>query len=121
MKTSYMVGFGSKYPNQLHHRGSSIPSIASHPTKVGCNEGQNTYFSSSKPNPNVHVGALVGGPNSNDQFNDVRSDYSHLEPTTYINAAFVASLAALLAAKSEPSLQFPQINNTTKNMVDLNI
>ncbi|XP_062119573.1 endoglucanase-like [Humulus lupulus] len=96
MNRSYMVGFGSKYPTQLHHRGSSIPSLRVHPTKVGCNEGQAIYFSSTKPNPNTHVGALVGGPNSSDQFSDVRSDYSHLEPTTYINAAFVGSVAALI-------------------------
>ncbi|PON39900.1 Glycoside hydrolase [Parasponia andersonii] len=117
MKTSYMVGFGSKYPTQLHHRGSSIPSLRIHPTKVGCNEGQTEYYSSSKPNPNVHVGALVGGPNSNDQFNDVRSDYSHLEPTTYMNAAFVGSVAALIPQKTkQPSLELPAQINATANI-----
>ncbi|XP_024031981.1 endoglucanase 20 isoform X2 [Morus notabilis] len=114
MKTSYMVGFGSKYPTQLHHRGASIPSIRVHPTKVGCNEGQNLYFSSTKPNPNIHVGALVGGPNSNDQFNDVRSDYSHLEPTSYINAAFVGSVAAFLAENNENYLQLSRVKTTAE-------
>ncbi|CAA7047458.1 unnamed protein product [Microthlaspi erraticum] len=33
MKMSYMVGFGSKYPTQPHHRGSSLPSIKSKPRK----------------------------------------------------------------------------------------
>lgn len=107
MKMSYMVGFGSKYPKQLHHRGSSIPSMKIHPAKVGCSDGQSQYFSSPNPNPNVHVGAIVGGPNSNDQFNDARSDYSHAEPTTYMNAAFVGSVAALLGETR--TLQFPQI------------
>jgi hypothetical protein len=107
MKMSYMVGYGSKYPKQLHHRGSSIPSIIAHPTKVGCNDGQSNYFSSSNPNPNTHVGAIVGGPNSNDQYNDARSDYSHAEPTTYMNAAFVGSVAALLGeTKTDEPLQF---------------
>ncbi|KAM3688058.1 hypothetical protein ACJW31_10G121700 [Castanea mollissima] len=110
MKMSYMVGFGSKYPMQLHHRGSSIPSIKVHPAKVGCNEGFSNYYSSSKPNPNTHVGAIVGGPDSNDHFNDVRSDYSHAEPATYINAAFVGSVAALLAESKEECLQLSQIN-----------
>lgn len=96
MKMSYMVGFGSKYPTQLHHRGSSIPSIHVQSDKVGCNEGLSTWYSSAKPNPNTHVGAIVGGPNSNDHFADVRSDYSHLETTTYMNAAFVGSVAPLL-------------------------
>lgn len=97
MKMSYMVGFGSKYPKHIHHRGSSIPSIKVHPAKVGCNDCHSDYYSSTNPNPNIHVGALVGGPDSNDHFNDARSDYSHSEPTTYINAAFVASLSALLS------------------------
>ncbi|KAK2425928.1 endoglucanase [Trifolium repens] len=96
MKMSYMVGYGSKYPKQLHHRGSSIPSIKVHQSKVGCNDGHSNYFSSSNPNPNTHVGAIVGGPDSNDQYNDARSDYCRAEPTTYMNAAFVGSVAALL-------------------------
>lgn len=101
MKMSYMVGFGSKYPQQLHHRGASIPSIAHHPAKVGCNEGYSSWYSNNQPNPNVHVGAIVGGPDSNDQFRDVRTDYSHLEPTTYLNAAFVGSVANLLSSNAE--------------------
>ncbi|CAI8589303.1 unnamed protein product [Vicia faba] len=106
MKMSYMVGYGSKYPKQPHHRGSSIPSIKAHPAKVGCNDGQSNYFSSSDPNPNTHVGAIVGGPNSNDQYNDARSDYSHAEPTTYMNAAFVGSVAAMVAETKTETLQF---------------
>ncbi|CAL0332000.1 unnamed protein product [Lupinus luteus] len=96
MNMSYMVGFGRKYPQQLHHRGSSIPSIRDHPAKVGCNEGQSNYLNSPNPNPNIHVGAIVGGPDSNDHFNDARSDFSHNEPAIYINAAFVGSVASLL-------------------------
>lgn len=96
MKMSYMVGFGSKFPTQLHHRGASIPSIHSHPAKVTCNEGLSTWLPSTNPNPNTHVGAIVGGPDSNDKFSDLRSDYSRSEPTTYTNAAFVGSVAALL-------------------------
>ncbi|TYI52668.1 hypothetical protein E1A91_D12G264100v1 [Gossypium mustelinum] len=60
MKMSYMVGFGSNYPMQLHHRGSSIPSIHSHPSRVGCNDGYSSYYSSNNPNPNQYVGAIVG-------------------------------------------------------------
>ncbi|KAK9276833.1 hypothetical protein L1049_006370 [Liquidambar formosana] len=116
MKMSYMVGFGSKFPMQLHHRGASIPSIHTLPDKVGCNDGYSSWYYSSKSNPNTHVGAIVGGPNSNDQFNDVRSDYSHTEPSTYMNAAFVGSVAALLAEGKEECLQMLQINRST-NMV----
>ena len=101
MQMSYMVGFGNKYPQQLHHRGASIPSIAHHPAKVGCNQGYSSWYSNNQPNPNVHVGAIVGGPDSNDQFRDVRTDYSHLEPTTYLNAAFVGAVANLLSSNAE--------------------
>ncbi|KAI4318335.1 hypothetical protein MLD38_032058 [Melastoma candidum] len=89
---SYMVGYGSKYPQRIHHRGSSIPSIKDHPEKVGCKEGS-VYFDSEEPNPNVLVGALVGGPGEDDSFEDVRADYRKSEPTTYINAPFVGVLA----------------------------
>ncbi|KAJ4712001.1 Endoglucanase [Melia azedarach] len=108
MKMSYMTGFGSKFPMQMHHRGESIPSIRTLPAKVGCNDGYSKYYYSSKPNPNTHVGAIVGGPDSNDEFKDLRSDYSHAEPTTYMNAAFVGSVAALLAQTKQECLLFFQ-------------
>lgn len=101
---------------QLHHRGSSIPSIKAHPSKVDCNAGYTDYYYSSVPNPNLHVGALVGGPNSSDQFSDVRSDYSHSEPTTYMNAAFVGSLAAAITdARSEAAMSLQLLNINTIN------
>ncbi|CAH9077722.1 unnamed protein product [Cuscuta epithymum] len=94
-KMSYMVGFGDSYPKNLHHRGSSIPSIVSvHPEKIGCQDGY-YWLNSAQPNPNVHTGAIVGGPDSSDNFLDSRSEYAHAEPTTYMNAAFVGSVAAL--------------------------
>ncbi|KAH9775347.1 Endoglucanase 20 [Citrus sinensis] len=110
MKMSYMAGFGSKFPLQIHHRGASIPSIGAHPAKVSCNDGYSSYYHSSNPNPNVHVGAIVGGPDSNDQFKDLRTDYSHAEPTTYMNAAFVGSVAPLLAQSEQEYLHFFQTN-----------
>jgi len=114
MKMSYMVGFGSKYPTQLHHRGASIPSIQVHPAKVGCNEGYANWYPSSKSNPNIHEGAIVGGPDSSDQFSDLRSAYSHLEPTTYMNAAFVGSVAALVGESgADHCWQVPDLNGTT--------
>lgn len=114
LKMSYMVGFGSKYPTQLHHRGASIPSIYIHQAKVSCDDGMSTWYHSPNSNPNVHVGAIVGGPNPDDQFNDLRSDYSHLEPTTYMNAAFVGSLTGLLRQMKAQGLQMPGHSVTTK-------
>ncbi|GLT32976.1 hypothetical protein SLA2020_076030 [Shorea laevis] len=92
MKMSYMVGFGANFAKRIHHRGSSLPSLASHPQAIACNSFQ-PYYYTSDPNPNILVGAIVGGPNQNDQFADDRTDYSHSEPTTYNNAAIVGPLA----------------------------
>ncbi|PUZ51314.1 hypothetical protein GQ55_6G174100 [Panicum hallii var. hallii] len=96
MGMSYMVGFSSKFPKRIHHRGSSIPSIKVLPRKVTCNEGFSSWLPTSNPNPNIHVGAIVGGPDGNDQFPDNRGDSTHSEPATYINAAFVGACAAAL-------------------------
>lgn len=93
-KMSYMVGYGSRYPNHIHHRGSSLPSVASHPAKIQCSSGF-AALTSSAPNPNVLVGAVVGGPDAHDQFGDQRNDYEQSEPATYINAPLVGSLAYL--------------------------
>lgn len=89
---SYMVGFGEKYPIHVHHRGSSLPSVHSHPGKIGCNDGFQ-YLNSGSPNPNVLVGAILGGPDSTDNFSDDRNNYQQSEPATYINAPFVGALA----------------------------
>lgn len=50
---------------------------------------------SGSPDPNILVGAIVGGPNEHDQFPDERSDYEHSEPATYTNAPLVGTLAYL--------------------------
>lgn len=96
---SYMVGYGDNYPKRIHHRGSSLPSLASHPQKIGCNSFQ-PYFYTSSPNPNILVGAVVGGPNQNDGFPDDRTDYSRSEPATYNNAAIVGPLAYLAGSSN---------------------
>lgn len=94
MKMSYMVGYGPRYPQRIHHRGSSLPSVSSHPQKIQCSAGFN-IMNSQSPNPNVLVGAIVGGPDLHDNFPDQRSDYEQSEPATYINAPLVGSLAYL--------------------------
>lgn len=91
-KMSYMVGFGERYPKNIHHRGSSLPSIHEHPQKISCNYGYH-YNSLGSPNPNVLVGAIVGGPDKHDNFSDDRNNYQQSEPATYINAPFVGALA----------------------------
>ncbi|CAI0547291.1 unnamed protein product [Linum tenue] len=89
---SYMVGYGSKYPQRIHHRGSVLPDIRKHPERIGCSEGYG-FFRNVTSNPNVLIGAVVGGPDVNDRFQDSRLVVSQSEPTTYINAPFVGVLA----------------------------
>lgn len=91
-KTSYMVGFGKRYPQHVHHRGSSVPSIHAHPDHISCNDGFQ-YLYSSSPNPNVLIGAIVGGPDNRDNFADDRNNYQQSEPATYIYDPFVGALA----------------------------
>ncbi|KAL0384030.1 UNVERIFIED_CONTAM: Endoglucanase 24 [Sesamum radiatum] len=93
---SYMVGYSNLYPQRIHHRGSSILSTKDHPQVIGCKEGS-IYFNSSGPNPNVLVGAIVGGPGEDDEYEDDRADFRKSEPTTYINAPFVGVLAFFVA------------------------
>ncbi|KAK1398821.1 Protein kinase domain-containing protein [Heracleum sosnowskyi] len=58
LKMSYMVGYGPRYPQRIHHRGSSLPSIASHPSKIQCTAGFSVMKSQS-PNPNILIGVVV--------------------------------------------------------------
>ncbi|XP_047337867.1 endoglucanase 1-like [Impatiens glandulifera] len=95
-KTSYMVGFGQKYPLHIHHRGSSLPSVHDHPNRIACGDGFN-YLYANSPNPNVLVGAIVGGPDNRDNFADDRNNYQQSEPATYINAPFVGAVAFFAA------------------------
>ncbi|PKI65761.1 hypothetical protein CRG98_013833 [Punica granatum] len=89
----------SQFPQKIHHRGSTLPSLDQHPGKLGCVDGT-PYFESYSPNPNVLTGAIVGGPDIQDQYNDSRFHFTHSEPTTYINAPFVGVLAYF---KSHPN------------------
>ncbi|WOL13774.1 hypothetical protein Cni_G22553 [Canna indica] len=94
---SYMVGYGARWPRRIHHRGSSLPSVAAHPHRIRCKAGT-AYYLSPKPNPNVLVGAVVGGPsNTSDAFPDVRPAFQQSEPTTYINAPLLGLLAFFYA------------------------
>ncbi|XLS96444.1 hypothetical protein HN51_039183 [Arachis hypogaea] len=59
-KMSYVVGFGERYPEEVHH-----------------------------------MGAMVGGPDKLDGFNDLRSNYNYTEPTLAGNSGLVPALVAL--------------------------
>ncbi|XP_028797241.1 endoglucanase 4-like [Neltuma alba] len=92
LKMSYMVGYGSKYPQRIHHRASSLPSLDTQPNHITC-KGGSSYFETQNPNPNLLVGAVVGGPDFTDSYSDSRLHFIHSEPTTYVNAPLVGALA----------------------------
>lgn len=94
MKLSYLVGYGDSYPQQVHHRGASIPADVD----TGC-DGQE-WLKSSKPNPNVAAGALVGGPFKNDSFVDNRENVKQNEATTYNSALIVGLLSSLISSSN---------------------
>ncbi|KAL8138946.1 hypothetical protein V2J09_004947, partial [Rumex salicifolius] len=90
--TSYMVGYGNSYPQQVHHRGSSIVSVKVNPSFVSCRGGYATWFSKKSSDPNVLTGALVGGPDGYDNFADERDNYEQTEPATYNNAPLMITI-----------------------------
>ncbi|XP_030951891.1 endoglucanase 6 isoform X2 [Quercus lobata] len=93
--TSYMVGYGNNYPQQVHHRASSIVSIKVNPSFVTCRGGYATWFSKKASDPNLLVGAVVGGPDAYDNYADQRDNYEQTEPATYNNAPLFGLLARL--------------------------
>lgn len=95
-KMSYMVGFGPTWPTKVHHRGASIVSVKKDPTPVDCKGGFDRWFHSPNPNPNVIDGAIVGGPDANDGYNDDRSNFQQAEPSTVTTSAIVGVLARLI-------------------------
>lgn len=87
--TSYMIGFGSHYPQQVHHRGASIQG------PVACRKGFSKFYLVPEPNPFVLEGGIVGGPGHNDLYQDIRENYALSEPALYNTAPLVGILARL--------------------------
>ncbi|XP_062098684.1 endoglucanase 16 [Humulus lupulus] len=93
-KRSYMVGFGSNPPKQAHHRGASVPKLSSG-SLVNCAMSFVNWYNTNSPNVNELTGAIVGGPDRYDNFDDKRWDSSKTEPCTYINSLAIGVLAKL--------------------------
>lgn len=78
---SFVVGYGVNPPEHPHHR-----------TAQGS-------WADNMNEPNYHrhtlYGALVGGPNSSDGYNDIVSDYNCNEVACDYNAGFVGALAKM--------------------------
>lgn len=86
---SYMIGFGNSYPQRVHHRAASIPE------PVACKEGVDRFYFTQNNNPHVIEGAITGGPDANDNYNDQRNQYAMSEPVLYNTAPLVGTLARL--------------------------
>ncbi|KAG6776161.1 hypothetical protein POTOM_019667 [Populus tomentosa] len=108
MKMSYMVGFGNKYPNHVHHRAASIPWDDQH---YSCPEGDRWLYSTD-PNPNILFGAMVAGPDKFDNFLDDRDKPWFTEPTIASNAGLVAALIAL----HDPPCKSSDSNGTNRGI-----
>jgi endoglucanase len=94
IKMSYLVGYGSLYPQRVHHRGASIPADQN----PACSD--KTWLNSPDRNPNVAVGALVGGPFFNETYIDKRDNAMQGEPTTTSNALFIGLLSGLISSST---------------------
>lgn len=82
--SSYVVGFGENPPENPHHR-----------TAHGC--WSNNLTGPPETTRHTLYGALVGGPNSDDSYEDDRGNYVNNEVACDYNAGFSGALAALSA------------------------
>ena len=83
--SSYVVGFGNNSPQRAHHRSASGSSF------------NNVNFRDERPNENIIYGALVGGPQSPNDFDwrDDRGDAIGNEVALDYNAAFTGAVTYL--------------------------
>ncbi|XVF31799.1 hypothetical protein REPUB_Repub17cG0023600 [Reevesia pubescens] len=110
MNMSYLVGYGSKYPTRVHHRGAAILSYRENKGFIGCTQGYDNWYGRQEPNPNVLVGALVGGPDCQDNFMDQRDNYMQTEACTYNTAPLVGVFAKLLQLEESQTIKYREKN-----------
>lgn len=77
---SYMIGFGSKWPQHPHHRAA---------------QGTMGWGDWKSPAKNTLTGALVGGPDMSDNYTDQVDKYQASEVGIDYNAGLVAALAGM--------------------------
>lgn len=87
---SYLVGYGDKWPQHVHHRAAN-----------GYIKNVDDY--KNLPNKHVLTGALVGGPDLNDSFKDILDGYTQTEVALDYNAGLVGALAGYVSVCSEGS------------------
>ncbi|XP_002734592.1 endoglucanase F-like, partial [Saccoglossus kowalevskii] len=84
---SYVVGYGVNPPERPKHKASACPDMP--------NTCDQSTFLSPDPNPQILYGALVGGPDANDNWVDDRSDSKTNKVTCDFNAGFQSAVAGL--------------------------
>ncbi|MEL6438457.1 MAG: glycoside hydrolase family 9 protein [Cyanobacteria bacterium J06621_8] len=102
-RRSYLIGYGDNYPQNPHHR-TAHGSWSNNMTKPTLNR-------------NLLMGALVGGPDQNDNWEDDRSDWIKNEVGVVYNAGFTGALAKMydefggepLTAIAFPDSEEPEI------------
>ncbi|KAI3874877.1 hypothetical protein MKW98_019450 [Papaver atlanticum] len=110
LNMSYMVGFGTNYPQYIHHRASSIVSYKDDISRILCEQGFHAWYNRTEPNPNVLHGAVVGGPNKGDRFTDDRANYKQNEPSTVTVAPFVAVFLFILSLERKLQKNLAETN-----------
>lgn len=79
---SFLIGYGSKWPTHIHHRAA--------------NPGEGNQTSAENPNSKyVLYGALIGGPDSDGNYQDHADQYQFTEPALDYNACFALACAGL--------------------------
>ena len=91
----YMVGFAENSAKNPHHRAAHSSTTNSMLDPV--------------EQRHVLIGALVGGPDTDDQHSDVTTDYVYNEVAIDYNAAFVGALAGIYELYGEGDLPDPSI------------
>jgi len=81
-KSSYIVGFGKKYPQNVCHRAA--------------NGYDSTELDKHKKSKNILLGALVSGPSEKDKFVDSVKDYDCTEAAIDFNAGLIGALASII-------------------------
>ncbi|XBH98839.1 endoglucanase 16-like [Triticum dicoccoides] len=114
---SYLVGYGAKFPARVHHRAASIVPYKDRKEFIGCAQGFDDWFGRKSANPNVVVGAIVGGPDRHDRFRDDRVNYMQTEACTYNTAPMVGMFAMLNRVARQqgpsPATQRPESSRST--------
>ncbi|KAG4076480.1 hypothetical protein HA402_014444 [Bradysia odoriphaga] len=100
---SLVVGYGFNPPQQPHHRAASCPDLP-----ASCSF---TDAFLPGPNPQILYGALVGGPDINDGYEDDRSDYVRNEVALDYNAGFQSALASLNLIYSQGNISGTSLLN----------